>query len=149
VFLISCSDGKKKTEIEIDGLKIEGWEITVKKGKTDTLNLKAWFPESEISIQFKNKLDSTCLTPNIEFYPVELESYMEKRLMDHLVVRSTLFPPPPMTFNTKKHFGIAWNFESHMDFKCCDCFSLKEEILQKLNLKVKEEPFKKDFNKYK
>ena len=127
--------------MEIDSLKIDGWEITKIQGKTDTLNLKTWFPESEITLQFKRKSDSTCLAPSVEFYPADLELYMEKRLMDYLVIRSTLFPPPPFTFNTKKYFGIAWNFESYMDFKCCDCDYLKRELIQKLNLKIKEEPY--------
>jgi len=147
--LISCLENKKQTNSGIDNLKIEGWEIQEKRGKTDTLNVQNWIPEPELSLTFINQSDSTCLTPSLEFYPIDLENYIDKKLMNYLILRATLFPPTPTTYKTEKYFVIGWNFEDYNTLKCCECSELEKELRRRLQLNVKEDPKKLDFEKWK
>jgi len=86
--------------------------------------------------------------PNLEFYPIELEEYIEQKLMNYLVLRSTQFPPVPNTYSTKEHFVIGWNFVDYDDLKCCECPKLESELIKKLGLKVKARPYEMDFSEW-
>ena len=145
LILISCSDSKKKDKGNESFIEIDGWDVIIEKGVTDTLNVESWIPKSELSLQFVNKVDSTCQMPNLEFYPIELEEYIEQKLMNYLVLRATLFPPAPNTYMTKNHFIIGWNFVDYGSLKCCECPELESELIKKLKLVVKAKPKEMDF----
>ena len=143
LILISCSDSQKKDKENKSFIEIDNWDVKVEKGEIDTINVESWIPKSELSLQFINKADSTCLTPNLEFYPIELEEYIERKLMNYLVFRANPFPPDPNIYRTENHFIIGWNFVNYNSLKCCECPKLETELIKKLNLKVKEMDFTK------
>nr|WP_319401799.1 hypothetical protein [uncultured Carboxylicivirga sp.] len=138
--IISCSNGQtiEKFENKLSG--INNWNFKIEQSETDTTNLVDWFPNSEINIVFSLKSDSTCLSPSFDFYPIELEKYIDKKLLNYLILRATLFPPAPKTYTTEKYFVIGWNLVDYDTLRCCECSDLEKEIINRLGLKIKTDP---------
>ncbi|WP_194778605.1 hypothetical protein [Pararhodonellum marinum] len=140
ILVIACSKGQTIKQFENKLDEIKNWNFKIAQSKTDTTNLVDWFPESEINIVYSLKSDSNCLSPSFDFYPIELEKYIEKKLLNYLILRATLFPPAPKTYRTEKYFVIGWNLVDYDSFKCCECSDLEKEIINKLGLKIKTDP---------
>ncbi len=140
---ISCSYSENEQHREIMGLQINGWGIQAKRGKTDTLKLESWMPQAEISLTFKNLSDTTCLSPILEFYPIEMEKYMETTLTNYLILRSAWYREDTRIFTsvytTEEFYVIAWNLEENGDHICDDCKKLKMNLKVGLGLELKED----------
>ena len=145
--IFSCKGNKNNVPKNRYNIKLTDWKIKTKNGVTDTLNVKSWIPNSELSMVFSKNNDTICQKPNLEFYPIELENYIEKKLMNYLLVRSTLFPPPPKIYTTEKHIVLGWNFEKLNFIESCDLSELEQKIQRKLNLKRKFNPVDIDLKK--
>ncbi len=141
-FLISCSDIKKNKE-KNSFVKIDGWNVHIERGITDTLHSENWNPKPEVHLQFINTSEPTCLKPYLNFYPIELEEYMERNLRYYLMLRASLYPPAPNTYTTDKYYIVGWNLVDYDTLKCCDCKNLESELIKKLNFKVKDKNFDK------
>ena len=141
VFLISsCLNGQTPSTIETKLTGLENWDYKIERNKTDTINLKSWFPASEIQISLIYKKDSTCLTPTFDFYPIEIEKYIEKRLLNYLILRATIFPPAPKSYRTETFFILGWNLVDYDNFQCCECSDLENELIDRLGLRLKSNP---------
>lgn len=134
IFLISCSDKKKKLEDSF--LKVDDWEVLIEKGITDTISLESWLPKPELHLQFIKKSDSTCLVPYLDFYPIELKEYIESKLTRYLIFRASLYPPPPNIYRTNEYYILGWNLTDYNDQKCCNYTKLEEKLIKKLNLQI-------------
>ncbi len=132
--LISCSNPKDYDKIS-SVKDFKKWEINVERSIVDTLNIGNRIPKSEISLKFINKLDSTCSSPSLDFYPIDLEDYIEKKLIIFLKLRSTLTPLIPKTYRNDKYFIIGWNFSEQNNCKPLDYSELEKSLMEKLNLK--------------
>ncbi|PCJ64896.1 MAG: hypothetical protein COA58_11525 [Bacteroidetes bacterium] len=136
LLISSCLKGQDKQDIVINKLSnINHWEIEFVKGKTDTVGVKNWLPSTELTIKFQNKKDSNCLKPNFDFYPVELVTYIEKKLRNHLMLRSTLYPPTPNIYKTDNFIILGWNLTDYDGRTCCECTNLKSELTKILGFK--------------
>ncbi|MFT5892323.1 MAG: hypothetical protein ACI9Y7_002433 [Dokdonia sp.] len=121
---ISCSNSKNNKE-ENPFVKIDGWDVIVEKGITDTLYLDIGDSKPELYVKFINTSEPTCLIPYLNFYPIELEEYIKKILRYRLILRANPFPPAPNTYTTDKYYIVGWNLVSYNDLKCCDCKNLE------------------------
>ena len=127
-----CQEQDIKTQL----LKLKNWTISeFQTGTTDTTNNKT-IPDSEIHIVLKNKSDSSinCLHPILEFYPIELKNTVEKRIVNYLILRSALYPPPPQKFSNTTYYVVIWNLKDYDIHKCCDCENLKMQLKTLLQL---------------
>ena len=138
--LVLCVHPKKYNEVKPSLVAIDGWHVVVEKGVTDTVNVKNWMPQAELGLRLTYQGDSACLQPHLAFYPIELEAFIEQKLMNYLVLRSTLFPPAPYTYRTDEHFVIGWNLTDYIDSTCCDCKRLEAELIRQLGLTRKTHP---------
>ena len=134
LILISCTSPKEKDKIN-SAKSFKKWEIDVERRIVDTLNIGNRIPKSEMSLKFINKLDSTCLSPSLDFYPIDLEDYIEKKLLIFLKLRSTLTPLAPKTYRNGKYFVIGWSFSEQNNCKSLDHSELEKSLIEKLNLK--------------
>lgn len=132
----SCSQGNNTYPFEKELQKIENWNIEIIRGEIDTNIAKSFVPMAEIQLKFINKNDSSCSNPWLDIYPIQLENYMEKKLVDHFTLRSSIFPLFPNKYITDKYLILAWNFYDSYKFSCCECISLENELIDKLNLQV-------------
>ena len=130
IFLISsCSNRLDKKDIIINKLEnIDNWKIEIVKGKTDTAGVKNWLPNTELTIVFQNKIVNNCLDPRFDFYPVELDTYIQKKLLNYLMLRATLFPPAPNIYKTDNFIVLGWNLTDYDNLKCCDCTNIESKI---------------------
>lgn len=141
ILISSCSNGQDKKDVIINKLKtIDNWKIEFVKGKTDTVGIKNWLPNTELAIKFQNKKDSNCLQPYFNFYPVVLETYIEKKLLNYLILRATLYPPSPNIYKTDNYMILGWNLIDYDNKKCCECQNLENELTEILDLKIIQKP---------
>jgi len=136
VSLVSCSEQRVEDKLS----KINGWTLQITKGVTDTIGIKNWLPDPELSIEFTNLKGFNCLKPNLDFYPIELEEYIKEKLTKHLLLRASLYPPSPNLYRSKNYFILGWNLISYQNNNCCDCEKLESELIKKLELQPKLKP---------
>ena len=142
VIVISCEkknnlDLKVKndfSEIKKELESIEKWDlINYKVGYIDTTEVNLLTPPL-IFAKFRRQFNDTCLTPSLQFYPIELKDYVSEKLFYYLKIRSTFFPPHPKLFQTKNYFIVAWELENYNNLICCDCENLENELKNKLKM---------------
>lgn len=147
LLLLSLFSYKEKPTTVVETEVFEGWEVSIKESRTDTANLRDWLLDAEKTIVFKYKSDSICSTPNLAFYPIELKEFVNKKLKTYLLLRAFYYPLPLVSFKTKQHFVIGWNFESK-DYKCCECEELKSLVIKEYDLQVIDDPVKHGFQRF-
>lgn len=145
LLILSCSTTEEKNKGNKSPVEIDGWNVKVEKGITDTVSVENWIPEPELDLKFINENDSTCLIPNLKFYPIELEEYIEKKIMIYIILRASLFPPMPNTYRSKDHFVVGWNLVDYNNRICCECQKLEFELIKNLSLTIKSRPTEIDF----
>jgi hypothetical protein len=132
--LVSCKQetGSMKYQLE----SIENWElINFETHEIDTNGVLNWIPQPSVTARFRHSGDSNCLTPQFDFYPIELKDYVRGKLKTYLFSRSTLYPPSPITYENQEYFITGWNFTSYDTFTCCSCNELEAELIGRLKLR--------------
>ena len=87
---------------------ISNWSlIEYKEGVIDTNEVNI-LTTPLILAKLKNKLQKDCLQPSLEFYPIELKEYVNKKLDYYLVLRSTLFPAPPRRYTSNEYYILGF-----------------------------------------
>lgn len=103
--LTSCSNQKNiRSELE----SISNWYlIEFKENEFDTTGVGNWVPEPKFSARLQCSEDSTCLIPELDFYPIESKDYIIKKLTHHLILRLTLYPPSPTIYVDQEYLLLA------------------------------------------
>lgn len=114
--------------------QLKGWEIEITENQIDTIGVKNWLPQPIIKVSFIHKNKNHCARPFLDLYPVEMVNYIENKLENYLLLRSSIHPPSPTKYYTQKYFILGWNLSKYNEKKCCACEKLKKD-LKSLGLK--------------
>lgn|GEM_PF-4747557 len=79
-------------------------------------------------------MDSACMKPRIDLYPIAIKDYIEEKLGKSMMLRSSLYPPAPKTYTTDKYFVLGWNLAAYDDHECCECKELEDSLIKELQL---------------
>ncbi|HSY62282.1 MAG TPA: hypothetical protein VK796_10415 [Cytophaga sp.] len=74
-----------------------------------------------------------------------MKEYLNNTLMNYLLLRSTIYPPPPNIYTTKDYYIIGWNMTDYREYTCCKMDVLEKKITSILKMKKMQSGKIEDF----